>query len=483
MLAMSSAHGRFPEWVRSAVFYQIFPDRFAKSERLSKPRNLEGWYEKPTIHGYKGGDLLGVAENLDYLTDLGVNALYLCPVFASGSNHRYHTHDYFQVDPLLGGTPALDELLAAAHARGVRVVLDGVFNHASRGLLQFHDIMENGRQSPYVDWFHVNGFPLNAYGGGPLGYDAWWGLPALPKFNTANPAVREFLWSVAEFWLRRGIDGWRLDVPNEIDDDEFWREFRRRCRAINPEAYLVGEIWDGAGRWLKGDIFDGVMNYQLNRAILGLVARDLAHEELARSGLNGIHPLSSESFASTVTGLLAAYPAEAMFSQLNLLGSHDTPRVLTALKGDTAALRQALLLLFSWPGAPCVYYGDEIGLLGGHDPACRAGMPWARRELWNEGLRRHVQALATARKELAALRLGTTSVSSPAAGVVMVERRLEGAETVRAIVNLADEPAGVPVAALPVGSYRDALSGASLVQKDGVRLMPGRGGVLLVGQG
>lgn len=476
---MSSAHGHFPEWVRSAVFYQIFPDRFAKSGRLVKPGNLEGWYDEPTIHGYKGGDLLGVAENLDYLTDLGVNALYLCPVFASGSNHRYHTHDYFQVDPLLGGNEALAELITAAHAKGVRVVLDGVFNHASRGLLQFHDLLENGHQSPYVDWFHVNDFPLNAYGGGPLGYDAWWGLPALPKFNTSNPAVREFLWSVAEFWLKRGIDGWRLDVPNEIDDDDFWREFRRRCRAINPDAYLVGEIWDEAGRWLKGDIFDGVMNYQLNRAILGLVAKDLAHDELARSGLNGIHPLSADAFASAASQLLAAYPEQAVYSQLNLLGSHDTPRVLTALKGDAAALKQALLLLFSWPGAPCVYYGDEIGLLGGHDPGCRAGMPWARRELWNEELRAHVRSLAAARHELAALRHGATEVTAPAPGVVMVQRLLEGAPSATALVNLTEDAVALPPGVLPEGSYRDLLSGTAMRQRKGQPLVPARSGLLL----
>src|SRR5690606_6903032 len=153
------------------------------------------------------------------------------------------------------------------------------------------------------------------------------------------------------------------------------------------------------------------------RAILGLVAKDLAHDELARSGLNGIHPLSTDAFASTASQLLAAYPEQAVYSQLNLLGSHDTPRVLTALKGDTAALKPALLLRFSWPGAPCVYYGDEIGLLGGHDPGCRAGMPWARRELWNEELWGHVRSLAAARHELAALRYGATKVTAPAPGV------------------------------------------------------------------
>lgn len=468
-----------PAWVQDAVFYQIFPDRFARSSRVHKPSNLEEWDAPPTLHGYKGGDLLGVVEKLDYLQDLGVTALYLNPIFASGSNHRYHTQDFHQVDPMLGGNAALDELIAACHKRGMRVVLDGVFNHASRGLLQFHDILENGPSSAYLDWFHVRHFPLHAYGGGQLGYDAWWGLAALPKFNTDTPAVREFIYQVAEKWLAAGMDGWRLDVPNEIDDDDFWRAFRTRCRAVNPDAYLVGEIWDEAGRWLKGDIFDGVMNYQFNRAVLGLVAKDLAHDELARSGLNGIQHLSAGAFAETATRLLAAYPEAAVRSQLNLLGSHDTPRVATTLKGDGSALRQALLLLFTWPGAPCLYYGDELGLRGGHDPGCRAGMPWERRDQWDEGLLGHVRALIRARHEFAALRRGATTVNAPADGIVVVERRLEGEPPVWAIVNLGDNTAAVPTAVLPAGRYRDALSGDVVEQTEGASIVSGRGGVLL----
>src|SRR5690606_37075941 len=244
-----------PDWVKDAVFYQVFPDRFARSERLPKPANLEPWGSPPTVHGYKGGDLLGV---LDRLEALGVNAIYLNPVFASTANHRYHTADYHAVDPLLGGDRALAELLDGAHARGMRVILDGVFNHSGRGFLPFADVLENGEKSPYLDWFHVRRLPLNAYGGGELGYEAWWGLPALPKLNVANPLVREFVFELGERWLRFGADGWRLDVPSEIDDDEFWREFRRRCVGAKGDAYIVGEIWELAERWVQGDMFHGV---------------------------------------------------------------------------------------------------------------------------------------------------------------------------------------------------------------------------------
>ena len=275
-----------PDWVRDAVFYQIFPDRFARSGRVPTPGPLEPWDAPPTIHGFKGGDLYGIADGLPDLRELGVTALYLTPVFASASNHRYHTYDYLAVDPLLGGDEALRELLDRAHALEMRVVLDGVFNHCGRGFWPFHHVAENGAASPYRDWFILDEPVLSGerrldpYPDVDPGLDTqgqpraaaigrWWGLPALPKLNVANPHVREYLFGVAEHWLRFGIDGWRLDVPTEIEDPTFWPEFRRRCRAVDPEAYLVGEIWTEAPDWLAGDRFDGLMNYPLASAILG----------------------------------------------------------------------------------------------------------------------------------------------------------------------------------------------------------------------
>jgi cyclomaltodextrinase / maltogenic alpha-amylase / neopullulanase len=238
-----------PDWVKDAVFYQIFPDRFAKSDTLPNPSNLQPWGAPPTNHGYQGGDLMGVVEHLDYLVDLGINAICFNPVFAPGSNYRYHTYDYYHVDPLLGGNAALRKLVDAAHARGIRLILDGVFNHASRGFFQFHDILENGPDSPYLDWLTVIGWPLRPYGSKNPNYQAWWNLPALPKFNIRTPTVREFIWDVAEHWIKFGVDGWRLDVPGEMDDDTFWQEFRCRVKAVNSEAYIVGEIWGEAHRW------------------------------------------------------------------------------------------------------------------------------------------------------------------------------------------------------------------------------------------
>ncbi|HEX7038585.1 MAG TPA: glycoside hydrolase family 13 protein [Trueperaceae bacterium] len=449
-----------PDWVKDAVFYQVFPDRFARSERSPKPANVQPWGAPTDLHGYQGGDLLGVAERLGHLEALGVNAIYLNPVFSATAYHRYHTHDYHRVDPLLGGDAALAALLSAAHERGMRVILDGVFNHASRGFLPFSDVLENGPKSPYVDWFHVRRFPLNAYGGGELGYEAWWGLPALPKLNVANPMVREFIFDVGERWLRFGADGWRLDVPSEIDDDEFWREFRRRCTAAKPDAYIVGEVWDLAERWLQGDMFHGVMNYPFARAVYGLVGRDLDRAEAAKSGLGRIEPLEPSAFAARMEELLKVYPGETAFGQLNLLGSHDTPRLATLLCGDEAAVRQALLLLFAAPGAPCVYYGDEIGLRGGHDPHNRAAMPWDDRGAWDEGLLAFVGALGRLRRELHPLRRGGARVFAQSGAVVV--RRESEAGVVCAAVNATDHDVELTGDALPADRCVD-------------RLDPGRG--------
>ncbi len=425
-----------PEWVRDAIFYQIFPDRFARSLTIAKPSHLDEWGATPTYHGYQGGDLVGVVEKLDYLADLGINALYFTPIFQSASNHRYHTHDYEKVDPMLGGTPALRRLLDEAHARGMRVVLDGVFNHASRGFFQFHDILENGSDSAYLDWFSVHGFPLNAYDATqPLGYKAWWNLPALPKFNTDTPAVREFLWGIARSWIDFGIDGWRLDVANEIDDDRFWREFRRRVRAGNPDAYIVGEVWGEARRWLKGDMWDAVMNYLFTRACIALfIGEDVDRDELARTSFRTLDPTGAEAFRGSIERLLGLYHPEINAVQMNLLDSHDMPRFLTLARGDTSALRLATLFQMTYPGAPSIYYGDEIGLDGGHDPLNRRAFPWHAPETWDTDLLHEFQRLIAFRKQSVALRRGSFAFVHAADGVIAYVRKHEH-ETVVVALN------------------------------------------------
>jgi len=397
-----------PDWVRDAVFYQIFPDRFATSLSVPKPSGIDAWGSTPTYHGYQGGDLVGVAERLDYLSDLGVTAIYFTPIFQSASNHRYHTHDYLRVDPMLGGDPALRRLLDAAHARGMKVVLDGVFNHASRGFFQFHDILENGSNSAYLDWFTVKEFPLYAYDPERApNYRAWWGLPALPKFNIATPAVREFLFGVARHWIDFGIDGWRLDVANEIDDDAFWREFRTRVRDGNPEAYIVGEVWKDSRRWLQGDMWDAVMNYLFTHACISFfIGRDVDEAELKRTSLHPAGAPGAEAFSAKITGLLEMYHPNVSAVMLNLLDSHDMARFTSLAKGDTSALRLATTFQMTYPGAPSIYYGDEVGLRGGHDPLNREAFPWDA-STWDTDLLHEFQKLIALRRARPSLRRGS----------------------------------------------------------------------------
>jgi len=476
-----------PDWVPDAVFYQIFPDRFARSGRVNDLVNLEPWDSPPTCHGFKGGDLWGVLERLDYLQELGINAIYFCPIFQSAANHRYHTHDYYRVDPLLGGNEALRALLDAAHARGMRIVLDGVFNHASRGFFQFNHILENGPASPYVDWFIIKDYPLRAYSRKkPPEYACWWGRRELPEFNTHNPAVRDFIFAVARHWIEFGVDGWRLDVPADIDDDEFWREFRRIVKGANPQAYIVGEIWEEGQRWLQGDQFDAVMNYVWSRAVLGFTLGRKLPKKL-RPGDFEIEPLNASQFAAEIERLLALHPAAVTYAQLNLLDSHDTARFLTMARGETSRLKLAMLLQMTFPGAPCIYYGDEIGMQGGPDPDCRGAFPWDEAK-WDQSLLDYVRRLVSLRHELAPLRRGdlVTLHVGRKQNVFVFARRHQG-ESVLVAINCDERDFERWLLAGKTGwpdgvHLNDRLGGASATVRDGkimgLRLPPLSGAVL-----
>ncbi|MEA2585980.1 MAG: cyclomaltodextrinase / maltogenic alpha-amylase / neopullulanase [Thermomicrobiales bacterium] len=431
-----------PDWVKHAIFYQIFPDRFAKSAGLEKPNNLEPWDSDPTPRGYKGGDLVGVRERLDFLQELGVTAIYFTPIFQSASNHRYHTHDYYRIDPLLGGDKAFDELLAECHRRGLRVVLDGVFNHASRGFFQFNDILENGEASPWLDWFTFTKHPANAYDHGrPPDYSAWVGLHALPKFNTDNPQVREYLMRVGEYWLRKGIDGWRLDVAPEITSEGFWAEFRERMKAVNPEAYLVGEIWGDASQWLQGDQFDGTMNYLFTEAAIAFCGgRHILLETVVGRSYAPYPSIDGRTYAAKIERLLRLYPWQIQLTQLNLLDSHDTSRLISIVGGDVASVRLATLLLFTFPGTPSIYYGDEIGLTGAlPDHWVRKPFPWNHPEQWDRDALRFHQEVIALRTAHPALRVGSSVPLHADQDVYAFARRLDGCELVVA-VNVAETP-------------------------------------------
>ncbi len=470
-----------PDWVKDAVFYQIFPDRFAQSRDVPKPSNLEAWDSPPTRYGFKGGDLLGVVERLDYLADLGVTALYLNPIFRAASNHRYNTHDYYEVDPILGGNAALRALVDAAHARGMRVVLDGVFNHVGRGFFQFNHLLECGGASPYVDWFTAQNFPLSAYDRhADLNYVGWFGSRALPKLNLHNPVVRKYIFDVAEHWIRFGVDGWRLDAAEQIEADGFWQEFRQRVKAVNPEAYIVGEIWFPAERYLQGDQFDGVTNYLFMRPAVGFFGARTLDDYVKQGHLQAsVLPLDAPGFARAIEAVLARYPWEITLAQLNLLNSHDTPRFLSLVGGDESALRLALLCLLTMPGAPNLYYGDELGLPGGPDPGCRGAMPWAQAEARGD-LWRYTQQAIALRKAHPALRRGTYATVLAEGDLLAYTRALDGA-TVLVILNAGQEPALV---ALPVGGLSRLAFGASpqcAIKADNVQVVvPARSGIVVV---
>lgn len=490
---MNTKNIQTPDWVKNAVFYQIFPDRFARSPRMVHPRGIQfkSWGAPPEEQGYQGGDLYGIVDHLDHLAALGINALYLNPIFSAATNHRYNAFDYLEVDPLLGGKPALRELLDAAHARQIKVVLDGVFNHSGRGFWPFHHIMENGGNSPYIDWFTVKGWPLKAYDhrkGSKHNYASWWGNASLPKLNTKNPGVRDYIMHVARTWLEFGIDGWRLDVPEEIDDDDFWREFRQVVKTTNPDAYIVGEIWHEARRWLQGDMFDAVMNYQLTGpAISFFGANDLNltwhHQDVI------LKSLDAQGFQQAIDAMYALYDWEINFTQMNMLDSHDMPRLLWLLNEDRQAMRLAVLCQMTIPGAPCVYYGDEIGMSSAGDPFCRGAFRWDLPESWDQELKVYYQQAIALRLANPVFSTGDFSFVYAAGQSVAYRRRLPGQEALVGF-NAGLQPVhlSLPVQSLAFKQYRIIWPGSgeakASVNEHGLALdLPAQSAVVLLGIG
>jgi neopullulanase len=300
-------------------------------------------------------------------------------------------------------------LLEQAHRRDIKVVLDGVFNHASRGFWAFHHILENGADSPYLDWFLINDWPLRAYHSDekhPPNYEAWWDLPALPKFNIKNQGVRDYLLKVARFWLEFGIDGWRLDVPAEINDPAFWKEFRRLVKGVNPQAYICGEIWGHAEEWLKGDRFDATMNYTFAWSTMSFIGADHLRSDYIKPSMP-LNPLSVTEYRKVIEHMLSWYDDEINFAQLNLLDSHDTARALWIMGEDKASLALCVLTQMTMPGAPCIYYGDEVGMSGADDPFCREAYPWHEPQLQDRELLESYRAMIKLRHSYPVLRTGT----------------------------------------------------------------------------
>ncbi|MBI6545321.1 MAG: glycoside hydrolase family 13 protein [Cyanobacteria bacterium NC_groundwater_1444_Ag_S-0.65um_54_12] len=407
-----------PEWAKDAVFYQIFPERFANGDRKNDPPDTQSWGGNPTYFNFFGGDLKGIRQNLDYLQDLGVTALYLNPIFESPSNHKYNTSEYLRIDPSFGTMADFQALVADLHRRKMRIVLDGVFNHSGDTFWAFQEASASGPTSRYWTWYNFHGFPVVS--NPKPNYDSWWGFGQLPKLNYNNPAVPNYvLDQVVDFWTRQGIDGWRLDVPNEITLPTFWSAFRQKVRSINPEAYLVGEIWDDPKPWL-GNKFDATMNYLLRNELLAFVANRQKSVDAFDAAL-----ASQRANTGSATNVM-----------FNILDSHDTPRFRYDASEDITRLRIAALLQLTYPGTPVIYYGDEIGMTGGKDPDNRRCFDW-NRSRWDQETWRFYQQLIKIRKSHPALRDGWlhTVLRHNDKGLYVYHRSWFGKDRVMVVIN------------------------------------------------
>ncbi|MDM5295859.1 alpha-glycosidase [Peribacillus simplex] len=371
-----------PEWIKDTIWYQIFPERFANGNPDNDPEGVIPWgSEEPAVDNFFGGDFEGIIEHLDYLEKLGINGIYFTPIFHAYSNHKYDTIDYRSIDPQFGTKETLKTLITECHKRNIRVMLDAVFNHSGYYFPPFQDLIEKGEKSKYKDWFHPHSFPLK--GGERPNYETFGFFESMPKLNTANPEVKEYLLEVSAYWIKEfDIDAWRLDVANEVDQP-FWREFRTTVKNIKPDLYILGEIWHDSMPWLRGDQFDAVMNYPFTNQVFRLVASQT---------------INAREFTEEMTAIYHSYPTNVFDVTFNLLGSHDTPRIFTDCGEDLARTKLIHAILLTFNGSPCIYYGDEIGLTGGMDPGCRKCMVWEE-EKQNTELFNEIKTLILLRKE------------------------------------------------------------------------------------
>ena len=348
-----------PNWVEKTVFYQIFPDRFANGDKTNDPPGVAPWNSKPTGDSRFGGDIAGVKQHLPYLKNLGIGSVYFNPVFQSPSNHRYDAADFKKIDPQFGTNAQFAQLTRAMKNQGIRTVMDFVFNHTATDFAPFADVVKNGPNSKYKDWYLIKSFPVRV--GNPPNYVAWNNYAAMPKLNLTNPATANYMLDLVDFWKREvPLSGIRLDVADEVDV-RFWRQLRTRVKSLDPQMWIVGERWSDASPWLKGDQWDGAMNYPFLFANVDFFAENKS---------------SPSQFGARLMELYNAYPPQVSRAMLNLLSSHDRPRFLTVANNDPKLQQLAATVQFTWPGAPSIYYGEELGMEGGADPDNRRGMLW-----------------------------------------------------------------------------------------------------------
>ncbi|HIQ79499.1 MAG TPA: glycoside hydrolase family 13 protein [Candidatus Scatomorpha intestinavium] len=427
---------RVPDWANDAVVYNIFPDSFASSKCAVTGVGSEKRLGCALSRSRLGGTINGIRSNLDYIASLGVNCLYLNPVFAAGQYHKYDTIDYLHIDPCFGTDEDFRALVDESHVRGIRVILDGVFNHCGAQFFAFRDVLEKQGQSRYAGWFYRLQFPVRYPDAGEKpNYECFCYERLMPKLDTANPEVRDYLCGVGEHWLREyGTDGWRLDVADEVDD-AFWREFRRRCKAVKSDALLIGEVWGDARHWLGGDMLDSAMNYDF---------RNHCRHFFAEGNID------ARTFAGRCADMLMRYKRQTASVQLNILDSHDTGRFLSLCGGDTRRLKLAVLFMCCFVGMPCIFYGDELGVEGQDELDYRRAMPWQDGDLDMLRFYREVIAL---RRAHPALRHGELRFlrAEPGEHVLVFERKT-GVERLVITINASDKHNLLPPFSWDIGT-------------------------------
>lgn len=393
-------------WADEAVFYQIFIDRFNRGDFTKDDSYIDmKCNEEPTRTSFMGGDIKGITEKLDYLEDLGINAIYLTPLFVSKTNHKYDITDYYAVDKQFGTKADLKELVEKSHKRGIKVILDAVFNHASNDTKEFLDVVKKGKNSKYFNYFIIHGDKVSV---DKPNYEMFSNCVDMPKWNNSNIEVQDFFIDIGLYWIKEfDIDGWRLDVSDEVSHD-FWRRFRKAVKKLKKDVIIVGENWHDAHAYLMGDQFDGIMNYAFRRAC----KQYFAHETI-----------NSKTMSERLNNVLTRNTWQVNRMNLNLTDSHDTARFFTECGKNKDAMLAALAVMYVFIGMPCIYYGTELHMEGGEDPGCRKGFDWNEKD-WDTEFRNKVKELISLRK-IKAVQKGHINITYDKDCFIM-ERFLDG---------------------------------------------------------
>jgi glycosidase len=403
-----------PSWVQDQIWYSIFPERFANGDPSINPKGTLPWGKTDEYSNMQrfGGDIQGIIDHLDYIVEIGFTGIYMTPLFESDSSHKYDVNDYFKIDAAFGTNELLGKLVQEAHKRGLKVMLDAVYNHSGFRHPFFQDVIKNGKDSIYYDCFYIidQSKPLLSFqvlddgridrksvqavfkDKQKLNYRTFAFTPYMPKLNTSHPLMKKHLFDAATYWINEfNIDGWRLDVSDEVSH-QFWREFRQKIKQAKSDAYIIGENWANSYPWLKGDQYDGVMNYEFLFIIWNYFGTNIDHKQY-----------TSTEFKYRINHVLASYPRNVITAMYNLVDSHDTTRILEICANNINLVKLPYLFMFTLPGAPSVFYGGEIGLSGKHDPDNRRCMIWDETKQ-NQDLKTHIQKLIYLRKTYPALK-------------------------------------------------------------------------------